>query len=149
MTDAARTFETASCSGVAFSTGAALAVAERESTANGLQVARIDLRGCCDKSELLRRIARALDTPAELGRNWDALADQLRDLGWLPQTRGRLLLFAHADGFARNAPADFAILLEILAVASHYWQEQEPPLRSLIAPMAAQPALQGNSLKPR
>ncbi len=44
---------------------------------------RIDLAGCRSKTDLLDRIARALQFPATFGRNWDAFSDCLGDLGWL------------------------------------------------------------------
>ena len=36
------------------------------------------------KAELLDGLARALEFPGWVGRNWDALADALGDLSWLP-----------------------------------------------------------------
>ena len=55
-----------------------------------LQPHRIDLAGCTDKAELLARIARTLRFPDWFGHNWDALADCLCDLSWLPADAYRL-----------------------------------------------------------
>lgn len=43
-----------------------------------------------DKSALLSAIYRALDAPAYAAANYDALADVLGDLGWLPAGPVRL-----------------------------------------------------------
>lgn len=42
------------------------------------------LDGPATKQELLGAIADALSFPGWVGRNWDALADALGDLSWLP-----------------------------------------------------------------
>jgi RNAse (barnase) inhibitor barstar len=92
----------------------------------GLLARRIDLRGCRDKHDLLARLAAALALPAHFGRNWDALADSLRDLAWLPAP-GYALLFGHAVDLRRNAPADFAVLRELLAGAAAGWAARGVP----------------------
>src|SRR4051794_4706447 len=85
----------------------------RTAARDELQVCRTDLEGCHDKDELLRRLALSLQLPATFGHNWDALADCLRDFGWLPAW-GHVLLFDHADALRQAAEADFAILLGVL-----------------------------------
>ena len=59
-------------------------------------VTRIDLAGCRDKDTALDRIAAALRFPEWFGANFDALADCLGDLSWLPAD-GYLLLLEHSD----------------------------------------------------
>ena len=66
---------------------------------------------------LLDEIAAALAFPATFGGNWDALADSLGDLSWLPAP-GYVLLLDHSTGLRESAPDDFAILLEILDEAA-------------------------------
>jgi RNAse (barnase) inhibitor barstar len=73
-----------------------------------LRVCRIDLAGCHDKDELLQRLALSLQLPPTFGHNWDALADCLRDLGWMPAW-GYVLLFEHAGELRLAAGADFNI----------------------------------------
>jgi hypothetical protein len=91
----------------------------------GLQSHRIDLEGCADKRTLLLRLATQLDFPPGFGRNWDALTDALRDLSWLPAARrGYALLLDGADALGSQAPADFAILLDILDDAATFWREE-------------------------
>ena len=61
-----------------------------------LRVCRTDLTGCQDKDDLLRRLAVSFELPASFGYNWDALADCLRDLRWIPAW-GYVMLFEHID----------------------------------------------------
>lgn len=100
--------------------------------AAGLAVREIDLRGCFDKAALLERMAAMLEFPAGFGANWDALLDSLRDLGWLPEG-GVALLFVEAAGLRERAPADFAMLLEILDEAASGWRAAGLPFWALLA----------------
>jgi RNAse (barnase) inhibitor barstar len=93
-------------------------------------VARIDLDGCADKAELLRRVAAALNLPDWFGHNWDALADSLEDLSWLPAA-GYLLLLEHAQDWQAQAGDDAATLLDILNEASAQWAEARKPFWAL------------------
>ena len=105
-----------------------LGVAARDA---GLQVRRIDLVGA-DKPTLLLRIATALDFPAGSGRNWDALSDSLRDLGWLPGG-GHALLFEHAGDLRDAHEVDFDTLLEVLEEAAQDWAGRELPFWAFLA----------------
>ena len=98
----------------------------------GLDVVRVDLQGCTDKATLLLRIANALDVPAGQGRNWDALADQLRDLSWRPSP-GHVLLFDEAHGLRDADEASFDTLLDILSDAAAEWSAQELPFWAFLA----------------
>src|SRR5699024_7231387 len=60
-------------------------------------IRRIELSGTTDKSEILTRIASALIFPDWFGHNWDALADCLGDLSWLPTAHKRAVLFIGLD----------------------------------------------------
>lgn len=93
-------------------------------------VARIDLDGCGDKHELLRRMAAALNFPDWFGHNWDALADSLEDLSWLP-AGGYLLLLERAQDWQAQAGEDAAVLLDILNEASAQWAEARKPFWAL------------------
>lgn len=102
----------------------------------GLDVARIDLRGCPDKATLLLRLANALEVPAGQGRNWDALADQLRDLSWRAQAGargGHVLLFDDAEDLRNADPSSFDTLLQILEEAAADWSGQELPFWAFLA----------------
>lgn len=98
----------------------------------GLSTHRIDLGGCRDKPTLLLRIATALDVPGGRGHNWDGLADNLRDLAWLPGA-GFALLFEQADDLRMASRQDFDMLLDVLGQAATQWAERETPFRAFVA----------------
>jgi RNAse (barnase) inhibitor barstar len=98
----------------------------RIATRDELHVSRTDLAGCCSKDDLLHRLAKSLQLPADFGHNWDALADNLRDLDRMPAW-GRVLLFEHADDLRRVAEADYDVLLGILDDAATFGSEQDVP----------------------
>jgi RNAse (barnase) inhibitor barstar len=103
--------------------------------AAGLHCVRIDLGRCRDKAALLERLADALRFPDWFGHNWDALADCLDDLSWLPEG-GVLLVLEDCRRFCAAAPRDYAVLLEILADAANAWRARAVPFWPFIS-MAA------------
>lgn len=107
----------------------ALAAAARDA---GLLVRRIELDGCRDKQALLLRIGTVLDLPAGWGRNWDALMDALRDLGWLPAP-GYVLLFEAAGGLQASRPHELETLVGILQEASQWWVADGVPFWAFLA----------------
>ena len=98
----------------------------------GLLARRIDLRDCRSKATLLLRMAIALDFPTGGGRNWDALSDRLRDLGWLPAA-GYTLLFQDAADLRDADEASFNTLLDLLDEAVHDWAQRETPFWAFLA----------------
>jgi RNAse (barnase) inhibitor barstar len=104
----------------------------RAAARDELCVCRTDLAGCQDKGELLRRLAASLRLPATFGHNWDALADCLRDLGWMPAW-GYVLLFDHADELRQAAAADYGILLGILDDAATFGGDHDMPWFAFLA----------------
>ncbi|AVR88477.1 barstar family protein [Thauera aromatica] len=83
----------------------------------------IALDGCDSKAELLARIAAALHFPGWFGHNWDALADCLTDLSWLPASAYRITL-TQAAPLRRAAPETLATALEIFHDAAAAWADQ-------------------------
>ncbi|MBX3062380.1 MAG: barstar family protein [Anaerolineae bacterium] len=73
----------------------------------------IDLSDVRNKREVLHLLATRLQFPAYFGANWDALADMLGDLSWLP-AQGQVILISGAEGLRDRAPAVLATLLDIL-----------------------------------
>lgn len=92
----------------------------------GLSVCRINLADFTDEEALFDRLTVALRLPADFGRNWDALADSVRDLSWL-KAPGAILLFDHADDMRVANEEDFDTLLDIMEEAVDYWQEAGSP----------------------
>lgn len=108
--------------------GDALAAAAR---ALGFAVRRIDFAGCRDKAGALERIARALQFPAWFGANFDALADSLGDLAWLPAP-GYLLLLERSDAWREADDDNFALLLDVLNEAAVDWGDHGTPFWALL-----------------
>jgi RNAse (barnase) inhibitor barstar len=104
----------------------------RAAARDELRVCRIDLAGCHDKNELLQRLAVSLQLPPTFGHNWDALADCLRDLGWMPAW-GYVLLFEHVGELRLTAEADFNILLGILDDAATFGNDNDRPWFAFLA----------------
>lgn len=126
----------------------ALAAAEEA----GWTTLRLDLDGVRGKAALMRRCGDALRAPEWFGGNWDALADALRDLSWLPEGErsasgsgrgsgrdgGRLVAVTGWQGFAAERPEDWEVFVDVLEEAVDFWREGEgPPLAVLLAEPAA------------
>ncbi|MGW4689729.1 barstar family protein [Streptomyces sp. NPDC004244] len=113
----------------------ALAAAE----AAGWAVVRLDLDGVRTKARLMDACAEAFRLPEWFGRNWDALADCLRDLSWLPQPggagAGRLVVVTGWRELGEARPGDWDVLREVLGEASAYWGAVEggPALEVVVA----------------
>ena len=98
---------------------------------SGLAVFRIDLAEARDKDALFKRLAAALEFPDWFGHNWDALADCLGDLSWLPAD-GYLLLLERCDAFRASHGGDVATMLQILAAAAEAWRGERVPFWVLV-----------------
>ncbi|WP_405494989.1 barstar family protein [Streptomyces sp. NBC_00096] len=112
-----------------------LAPAVAAAEAAGWTTVRLDLDGVRSKAELMRRCRDALRLPEHFGENWDALADALRDLSWLPDAVGRLVAVTSWRGYAAARPGDWEILREVLEEAVDFWREGDDgtPLTVLLA----------------
>ena len=109
---------------------ALLDVAARDA---GLHTIEVDLANCLGKAMLLLRMQMALEFPVGRGRNWDALSDVLRDLGWIEAPQGHALLFADAADLREASPGDFDTLLSILQEAAEFWAGTDTPFWAFIA----------------
>lgn len=94
-------------------------------------IIRIDLSAVRDKRALFERLATALEFPGWFGHNWDALADCLGDLSWLPAD-GYLILLEHCDSIRASHSADFTTALQVFAAASNAWREERMPFWVLV-----------------
>jgi hypothetical protein len=89
----------------------------------------IDGRRGSTKRGLLAELARVFEFPAESGRNWDALEEQLADLEWLPAV-GYLLIVTHAAELLSDDPADYETFIAIMKDVAREWgtgARGEPP----------------------
>ncbi|WKV75076.1 barstar family protein [Streptomyces sp. PCS3-D2] len=100
----------------------ALAAAE----AAGRPTVRLDLDGVRDKSGLMARCEEALRLPRWFGGNWDALADALRDLSWLPEAgaAGRLVAVTSWRGYAGARPSEWETFVDVLEEAVDFWRDR-------------------------
>ncbi|MFD6228275.1 barstar family protein [Streptomyces sp. NPDC060232] len=99
----------------------ALAAAE----AAGWTTVRLDLDGVRDKAGLMGRCGDALRLPEWVGGNWDALADALRDLSWLPlaaPAAGRLVAVTSWRAYAEARPGEWETFVEVLEEAVDFWR---------------------------
>lgn len=102
-----------------------LAPALEAAHAAGWATVRLDLEGVRGKAELMRRCGVALRLPEWFGGNWDALADSLRDLSWLPEAAGRLVAVTSWREYAAARPGDWGTLVEILEEAVDFWRARD------------------------
>lgn len=110
-----------------------LAATAAAARAQGTAVVLADLADCRNKAALLQRIARAFAFPPSFGHNWDALADCLGDLGWLPHGHGYAWLFDHADRLRDESPDDFATFRAVLGDACARWNRRDMACSACIA----------------
>ena len=87
----------------------------------------VNLAGVAGKREFLAACARSLRFPKSFGRNWDALADCLKDL-----YADSVVNFRDAATFAEAAPDDCATALEIFQDAASYWKERGSTFVALV-----------------
>jgi RNAse (barnase) inhibitor barstar len=99
----------------------------------------IDLTGVNSKNHLLDAFAKACSFPATFGRNWDALADALQDMSWLP-AGGYVLDLREAAHAARVLGPEWAMLLEVLGKSAAYWKERGKPFVVFVEDGAELPA---------
>ncbi|MBJ7575399.1 barstar family protein [Luteimonas sp. MC1828] len=108
-------------------------------TALDFAVVAINLENAEDKPALLEAMADGLLFPEWFGGNWDALADCLGDLSWLPARHGMLLLLDHSGDLRDGAPDDFATLLDILDEAAKQHAAAGVPFWALL-PVVSTPS---------
>lgn len=97
----------------------------------GFASAVIDFDGCTGKDDALGRFATALRFPEWFGHNWDALADCLADLSWMPAD-GYVLLLADTGNWQRADPEGFDIAIAVLAQAAAGWKSERVPFWALV-----------------
>lgn len=99
--------------------------------AAGCLVLRVDLAAARDKEQMLDAVGRALRFPEWFGHNWDALADCLADMGWLP-AEGYVVVLDHCDGIHGRAESDFVTLMQVFQDAAATWREDGVPFWCLV-----------------
>ncbi len=95
---------------------------------HGVVTTLIDCSGCAHKADLLERIASGLQFPDWFGHNWDALADCLDDLGWLPPAQGRMIVLTGLQHLHDTSPEDLRIAKEVFADAARQSASTPSPI---------------------
>ena len=90
-------------------------------------------RPASSKAELLDAVADALDFPAWTGRNWDALADALTDLSWLPPGP-HVLVWPAPERLRAADPGAYRTAVEVLDQAAGTAADSARPLTVLLVP---------------
>jgi Barstar (barnase inhibitor) len=98
--------------------------------------ATVVLGPAASKAELLDQFAQALGFPGWVGRNWDALADALGDLSWLPPGE-KVVVWAGADLLRARQPGAYRTALEVLRDGAQRSAVSGRPLTILLAPDTA------------
>jgi len=104
-------------------------LAECRAASAGLKavVVDIDIGEDADKDMVLARFAQGFDLPRWFGHNWDALADCLTDLEWLPD--GALILMLEGS---MSDPVDARTLIAILRDCCESWEAAGRPFHALV-----------------
>ena len=81
---------------------------------------------CKTKAGLLEEFSRVFSFPEYFGHNWDALAECLADLEWIP-AKGYLVVVTDADQVLTKPDEedDFETFVEILSEAGEAWSLKE------------------------
>jgi hypothetical protein len=92
-----------------------------------------------DKAQFLEECERSYRFPAYFGHNWDALADCLADLQWLPPPEpgsagGILTVFEDSNTFAFADLEAYSIALEVWEEAAEAWRRIGVPFTVLLRP---------------
>ncbi len=93
-----------------------------ERNRSGQVLRQLNLKAIGSKLDLLQSVSKTLDFPDHFGENWDALADCLTDLSWLPFEQLALVLEEYRP-FEKSNPVDFSVFLEIFETAAEFWSE--------------------------
>ncbi len=97
----------------------------------GMAWFNVDLTRVADKKSLLAACRVELGFPQTFGGNWDALADCLQDFSWRAAP-GYVINLGQSAAWARAAPQDFQLLLEILSGAASYWRKRGVVFMALV-----------------
>ena len=103
----------------------------RSIEAQAIRCLLLDLRGVSDKAGLLAAWAESIGAPGWVGRNWDALDEAMRDLGWARAERYVLIVTGAGELASTDATA-WQTALDILRMAVNEWQTRGIPMLVLV-----------------
>jgi Barstar (barnase inhibitor) len=99
--------------------------------AAGIRLAEIDGLAIESKQDLMSALTGALELPGYFGRNWDALDEVLRDLGWL-EADGHVLILRGASELRSRAPELVAGLVRSWTFSAPTWIEKRVPFHLVL-----------------
>ena len=102
-----------------------------DADAAGLLAVRLDIGHAHDKADFIDHVAKGLKFPDWFGANWDAFADCLTDLEWLP-AKGYVVILEKSKHFCAGHRHEFEEAMEVMAETSAFWREQGKPFWTLI-----------------
>ncbi|MDP2804785.1 MAG: barstar family protein [Gallionellaceae bacterium] len=109
-----------------------LTMLEANVALSGLNLLECDLLDVTGKGALLAKLAQVLKAPDWFGHNWDALADVMTDLAWLP-AEGYVLLLRNGGERLGLSEADFEIVSGVFSETVQYWKSQNKPFWVLLS----------------
>jgi len=92
---------------------------------------RIDIGHAHDKADFLAHLSKAMGFPQWFGGNWDALADCLKDLSWLPG-KGWVVVLEKSKHFGAGHSHEFQEAMDLMGEIADYWRAQNKPFWTLI-----------------
>ena len=98
-----------------------------------LKVWRVDIAHAHGKKDFLGAMAAALGFPEHFGGNWDALVDCLRDLSWVGESRGYVIVLEKCRHFHAEHREEFDTATDCLAEAGAFWRDQGRPFWVLLS----------------
>ncbi|MEI7843243.1 MAG: barstar family protein, partial [Gallionellaceae bacterium] len=109
-----------------------LTMLEANVALSGLSLLECDLADVTGKGAVLAKLAQVLKAPDWFGHNWDALADVMTDLAWLP-AEGYVLLLRNGGERLGLSDADFEVASGVFSDTVQYWKLQKKPFWVLLS----------------
>jgi RNAse (barnase) inhibitor barstar len=109
-----------------------LTMLEANVALSGFALLECDLADVSGKGAFLAKLAQVLKAPDWFGHNWDALADVLADLAWLP-TEGYVLLLRNGGERLGLSETDFEIVSDVFSDTVQYWKTKNKPFWVLLS----------------
>ena len=94
-------------------------------------VVTLDAARMANDQLVFEQFDRGLRFPDYFGWNWDALADCLRDLGWLPAD-AYLIVVTNADRLLADEPAARELLFRTLRTSASHWAQESVPFNVVL-----------------
>lgn len=98
----------------------------------GILVLEGSIHNVKNDNELFCKISKFMSFPSYFGRNWDALADCLKDMEWAPSSGYVLVLNDAADAWSKN-PYLWGIFVETWMGVAEFWKNFDVPFHLIFS----------------